>query len=151
MMERSFCRQQIHQQGNNQLTRASRPQFILFVESNIFSVDVILNDCPSIEVQKFPLDIPGYRLSIPLTVDYCDGLLLCDTLNYGLAVCNPLLKQTRWNIILFQWHKIPNWLFQWHRIRQQQITQSLQKFYVSLTCYHCESLDHGLWFQYVEV
>ncbi|CAH8257638.1 unnamed protein product [Arabidopsis lyrata] len=133
----------IHQQGNNQLTRASRPQFILFVESNIFSVDFILNDCPSIEVQKFPLDIPGYRLSIPLTVDYCDGLLLRDTLNYGLAVCNPLLKQTKWNIILFQWHKIPNWLFQCISFYDFRFLQVFRKdrFSYLHQCYETKNIE----------
>ncbi|CAD5326276.1 unnamed protein product [Arabidopsis thaliana] len=72
----------------------ARPQFILLAESKICSVDVNL-DGPSIEVHNLPSDIPGYKLYMPMHVEYCDGLFLYATC-YGIGICNPWLRQIRW-------------------------------------------------------
>ncbi|VYS60907.1 unnamed protein product [Arabidopsis thaliana] len=72
----------------------ARQQFILLAESKICSVDVNL-DGPSIEVHNLPSDIPGYKLYMPMHVEYCDGLFLYATC-YGIGICNPWLRQIRW-------------------------------------------------------
>ncbi|CAN7119591.1 unnamed protein product [Brassica rapa subsp. narinosa] len=79
---------------NNHLSRA-RPQFILFVESKICLVDVNL-DGPSIEVHNLPQFVPGYRAFLVTTVECCDGLLMFSTTS-GTGICNPWLRQIRWN------------------------------------------------------
>ncbi|ESQ28253.1 hypothetical protein EUTSA_v10019738mg, partial [Eutrema salsugineum] len=89
----------------NQLARASRPQFILFIaESMIYSVDVILDGCPSIEIKllKLPLDTTACILSMDLVVNCCDGLLLCSVPSNRLEVCNPWLKQASPRIKTFE-------------------------------------------------
>ncbi|CAH8366501.1 unnamed protein product [Eruca vesicaria subsp. sativa] len=81
---------------NNHLSRAhAHPQFIVFAESKIFLVDVNL-DGPSIEVHNLPPFIPGYRDFLVTTVGCCDGLLMFSTFS-GTGICNPWLRQIRWN------------------------------------------------------
>ncbi|ESQ28254.1 hypothetical protein EUTSA_v10019557mg [Eutrema salsugineum] len=89
--------------AKNQLARASRPQFILFIaQSMICSVDVILDECPSIQVCKIPLDNTCYTLSVDLAVHCCDGLLLRSVPSDRLEVCNPWLKQASPRIKTFE-------------------------------------------------
>ncbi|ESQ44125.1 hypothetical protein EUTSA_v10006465mg [Eutrema salsugineum] len=80
---------------NKHLARA-RPHFILLSKSNICSVDVNdLDGDPSIELHNLPYDIPGYEPSMPVRVEYCDGLLIYFTF-YGTGICNPWLRQIKW-------------------------------------------------------
>ncbi|XP_024012915.1 LOW QUALITY PROTEIN: jacalin-related lectin 38 [Eutrema salsugineum] len=67
-----------------------------FQRQNICSVDVNdLDGDPSIELHNLPYDIPGYEPSMPVRVEYCDGLLIYFTF-YGTGICNPWLRQIKW-------------------------------------------------------
>ncbi|KAL9305875.1 putative F-box protein [Arabidopsis thaliana] len=73
-----------------------RPQFLLWTNSKVYSVDVSLNDDPNIELRELPLDIPYVIDHRTTNFLPCNDLLFCASWWSNKAVVwNPSLRQTR--------------------------------------------------------
>lgn len=67
-----------------------RPEFMLQTDSNICSININLNDDPTIKVHVLTLKFPDYHYS------NCDGYFFFYDKDKGGMVWNPWLRHTRW-------------------------------------------------------